>query len=244
MLIVSLINTRRYSILLVLVILFSLGSCKHEPEEMNTNVIPNPNDSIINGVSCDPDSVYFQNDVFPILISGCAKSGCHDAASAEEDVILTSFQSIINTGEIVPGDPSESKLYEAITENDPEKRMPPPPNAPLTTEQILIIRKWIEQGAKNNYCTSECDTNNFRFQTAIQPMINTNCKGCHNAIQASGGIRLDDYNSVKAVAENGKLIATIKHDPGYSPMPKGGNKLSDCKITQVRKWIADGAPDN
>jgi hypothetical protein len=31
---------------------------------------------------------------------------------------------------------------------------------------------------------------------------------------------------------------------GYSAMPKGGNKLADCQITQVQKWIQAGALNN
>jgi len=229
------------SVIYFLIFSFFVISCKHEPEE---NPITDPVDTTSTGITCNPDTAYFQNDVLPILISGCGMSGCHDAASAQDGVVLTSYQSVINTAGISPGNPGNSELYEKITDNDPEDRMPPPPMAALSTDQLLTIRKWIEQGAKNNYCDAGCDTNNYTYANAIEPLINTYCKGCHNAAQASGGIRLDNYTSVKSVADNGSLFGAISHQQGYSPMPQGGNKLSDCKITQVRKWIASGAPDN
>ncbi|MCB9023556.1 MAG: hypothetical protein H6542_03230 [Lentimicrobiaceae bacterium] len=231
-------------LLLSWILAFTFYSCKHEPESLPNSSNNQPGDSLLTEVSCHPDTVYFENDILPILLSGCAMSGCHDAATAQEGVLLTSYNSIITTGEIRPGNPGNSKLYEVITDNEPDDRMPPVPNAPLSTDQILKIRKWIEQGARNNRCDAACDTNIFTFSEAIQPLINTNCKGCHQASQASGGIRLDDYTSIHQAAANGSLLGAISHQQGYSPMPKGGNKLSDCAITQVKKWIESGAGNN
>ncbi|NTW25385.1 MAG: hypothetical protein HGA37_11850 [Lentimicrobium sp.] len=231
-------------IIYLLIISVIVISCKHEPEEKLITDPTDPGDTTSNGITCNPDTAYFQNDVLPILISGCGMSGCHDATSAQEGVVLTSYQSVMNTAGISPGNPNGSELYEKITDDDPEDRMPPPPMAALSTDQLLTIRKWIEQGAKNNYCDAGCDTNNYAYASAIEPLINTYCKGCHNAAQASGGIRLDTYAAVKSAADNGSLYGAISHQQGYSPMPQGGNKLSECNITQVRKWIANGAPDN
>jgi len=235
----------RSALIIIVLILMVFVSCKHEPEDLSITDPIIPDDTIPDvGITCNPDTSYFQNNVLPILISGCGMSGCHDASTAQEGVILTSYQSVMNTAGIKPGDPGDSELYKKITDIDPDDRMPPPPNAALTTDQILIIRKWIEQGARNNYCDAGCDTNSFAYSTAIQPLINTNCEGCHNATLASGGIRLDSYSAVKSVAENGSLIGVISHQTGYPAMPKGGNQLPDCNITQVKKWIANGAPNN
>jgi hypothetical protein len=219
--------------------------CMHEPEEIVKTDPVIPIDTIPDtGITCDPDTAYFQNDVLPLLISGCGMSGCHDAASAQEGVVLTSYQSVMSTGNIKPGNPNGSELYEKITDNEPDDRMPPPPMAALSTDQILLIRNWIEQGARNNYCDAGCDTNSYAFSTTIQPLININCKGCHNATLSSGGIRLDNYTSVKSVADNGSLFGAISHQQGYTAMPQGGARLPECNIIQVKKWIAAGAPDN
>ena len=239
-------NYGRYFLLLkLLIVAVAFASCKHEPEEITPSDPVDPVDTIPDtGITCNPDTSYFENDVLPILISGCGMSGCHDAASAQDGVVLISYQTVMNTAGISPGNPGNSELYEKITEGDAEDRMPPPPMSSLTTDQILIIRKWIEQGAKNNYCDAACDTNSYAFSTSIQPMLNTNCAGCHNASLASGGIRLDNYTSVKSVADNGRLFGSISHLQGYIAMPQGGAKLPECNIIQVKKWIADGSPDN
>ncbi|MBK6963496.1 MAG: hypothetical protein IPH20_05985 [Bacteroidales bacterium] len=231
--------------LMYFLFLLVFAGCKHEPEEIVITDPVIPIDTIPDtGITCNPDTAYFQNDVLPLLISGCGMSGCHDAATAQEGVVLTSYQSVMNTGGIIPGNPNGSELYEKITDNEPDDRMPPPPMAALTTDELLLIRKWIEQGAKNNYCDAGCDTNSFAFSTSIQPLINTNCKGCHNATLSSGGIRLDNYASVKSVADNGRLFGAISHQQGYAAMPQGAARLPECNIIQVKKWIAAGAPDN
>jgi hypothetical protein len=193
---------------------------------------------------CDPDTVYFQNEVFPLIISNCNISGCHDKLTEEQEVLLTDYASIIYYGEVTPGDPFNSKLYKVIIEDEPEDMMPPAPQTPLTTGQKNIIKKWIEQGAKNNACNEDCDTLNVTYGATIWPLIQTNCYGCHSGANPSGGIPLIDYNSVVAAANSGKLYGSVSHSPGFVAMPKNAPKLSDCKIDQIRIWIENGKPNN
>jgi mono/diheme cytochrome c family protein len=75
-------------------------------------------------------------------------------------------------------------------------------------------------------------------------LINTYCKGCHNPNSLGGSIDLSAYNGVKAVAINGRLMGSINHASGFVAMPQGGNKLQDCQIQQVEKWIQAGSPNN
>ncbi len=226
-----------------LVITFSLIiiSCKHEPDQP-VPVDPNPPDTNTI-VECDPDSVYFINEVLPIFQSSCAMSGCHDNITAQEGINLSTYESIMASGEIRPGNAADSDIYERITDNDPGDRMPPPPFSPLNAEQIASIRDWINQGAKNNECT-ECDTTNFTFSGSIQPLLNLYCVGCHNANTANGNVRLDNYETVALVAEDGRLLGTVSHEPGFTPMPFNGNRLQECNISQIRKWIESGNPNN
>jgi hypothetical protein len=83
----------------------STPACKHEPSVPGggdpTDTIDNPIDTGNNGggatscVPCDPDSVYFQNQILPILVSNCTESGCHNASDHKEGVILTSYQTLM-----------------------------------------------------------------------------------------------------------------------------------------------------
>jgi len=196
---------------------------------------------------CDPDSVYFETDVLPILISNCAKSGCHDAASHKDGVNLTTYEKVMSTAEVKPFDLEDSKLYEVITEDDLEDRMPPPPNASLTAEQVSNIAKWIQQGALNISCNPNgdgCDTTNVTYSATVAPILQTYCVGCHSGSAPAGGIVLNQYNGAAAVAVSGQLVGAITHAPGFTAMPLGGAMVPSCEIEQITKWVDDGAPNN
>lgn len=84
------------------------------------------------------------------------------------------------------------------------------------------------------------------YQTNVMPIIQTNCYVCHsNAAAASSGgnIMLEGHTNLQKVAVNGRLYAAISHT-GPSPMPKGGNKLSDCDIQLIKSWIDNGILNN
>lgn len=205
---------------------------------------------VSNGLPCDPDTVYFQNTVLPLLQSSCAVSGCHDEISHQDGVILTTYEKILQTVEIKPFEPWDSKLYEVIENDFQSDRMPPPPSPPFTQEQKDIIYNWILQGALNNYCDSEnCDSLNVSFSETIFPIIQNNCYGCHSGSNPDGNISLTNYNQIMnagSISQGtyGSLLGTITWNTGNSNMPNNGNKLSDCNIAQINKWIEDGMPDN
>ena len=118
--------------------------CKHDPDIVPGNGNGNgggnnPGDTT-EIHTCDPDTVYFRNDVLPLLLSNCTTSGCHDQETAQKGVVLIDYASVISTGDIKPGNPDGSEIFEKITETDPDKRMPPPPNTALTPDQINIIK--------------------------------------------------------------------------------------------------------
>jgi hypothetical protein len=94
--------------------------------------------------------------------------------------------------------------------------------------------------------STNCDTTNVTYSVTVTGILSANaCLSCHGGTGASGGnIILDNYNSVKNYAQNGKLYGSISHSPGYSPMPQGGNKLSSCNILKIKKWIDRGMLNN
>jgi Planctomycete cytochrome C len=199
------------------------------------------------GTPCDSDVVYFAKDLLPILKSNCAKSGCHDAITHEEDIILDTYQNVIASGIVTPYDLNSSALFEVITETDPDKRMPQPPNQRLTADQITLISKWILQGAKDLTCdetAGQCDTTNVTYSGFVAPLLTTYCVGCHSGGAPSGNILLNSHAGVQAVALNGRLMGAVTWSNGYQQMPKGSGKLSDCNISKIKAWITNGAQNN
>ncbi len=220
-------------------ILILLNSCKHEiPVPIdNGNTTPPPVVDTTGPVlrACSPDSVYFANEIFPLISSTCAMSGCHDAVSHREGVNLTSYTRIVYY--VKKGNATGSSLYRIIASGEM------PPSIPWTSDQLSKLQKWINQGANNNICDM-CDSTNITYSTGIKPVIQNKCQGCHNPSSLGGGIDLSTYAGVKASATSGKLYGSIMWASGYSAMPKGGIKMSACEITQFKKWIDAGALNN
>jgi uncharacterized membrane protein len=234
-------NKKIYLLVAIITISLFAVSCRHEIPTLDSGnggggIFPPAPTS-----NCSPDTVYFVNEIQPIISSNCTMSGCHDNITHAEGVNLTTYTKIMNY--VKPGNASDSKLYKVIIKTG-EERMPPPPMLPLTQEQKNKIYKWINQGAKNNVCFSSCDSNVFTYSGAVRVIMQNKCVGCHNPSSLGGNIDLSSYNGVHTVASNGKLYGSVAHQPGYSPMPKNSAKLSDCEIKQIQKWIQTGSLNN
>ncbi len=225
-----------------LLMLFLFTACHSDPIIVE---IPGggsyPNNGSGSEEACQDGTVSFQYEVLPLLVSSCATSGCHDAASHRDGVIMDSYAEIME--EVKPGKPNQSELYQVLVRND-DDIMPPPPAAPFTQEQIDLIVTWIEQGAENTNCLPPCDPSADSFSANVFPTIQQSCIGCHSSSQPSGDVILETYADIYPYAVNGKLLGTIRHEPGYSAMPPGGVSISDCRITQIQNWIDNGAPNN
>lgn len=113
---------------------------------------------------CGEPAVSFSRDVKPILDEHCVE--CHDGAGeglAASGFSVRDYASVMkgtSLGEVVvAGSSLSSTLYLVVAQKTaPEIHMPPQHpeawadgrGAPLTDEQIEIIRAWIDQGAEDN----------------------------------------------------------------------------------------------
>jgi uncharacterized membrane protein len=225
-----------FFILSILFITTFFFACKHEiPLFSEPTPIPGST-----GITCSVDSVYFANTILPLINSGCATVGCHNAASQANGIILNNYANIMKYVSI--GNASSSKLYKVLIETG-SKRMPLAPLPAFTSTQIAQVQKWINQGAKNNGC-DKCDTIDFKYSTAIKPLIQSKCQGCHNPASLGGNIDLSTYTATKVSVLNGKLYGSINWAAGFSAMPKSSVKMPACEITQIKKWIDAGSQNN
>ena len=232
-----------------------LAGCRHEPFMMAEDDDFMPIDTTgvdtmgvdTTGVPCDSTKIYFERQILPILRSSCAFSGCHDAASAQDGVILDNYEDVVRTGDVRPFDLSGSDLYEVLVDDDNDDRMPPAPRSRLPASQINLIATWILEGAENLSCDETnqgCQTTDISFSAVVKPIIEANCQGCHSGGSPSGGINLSSYVGIKARADSGQLLGSIDWQAGFSQMPQGGPKLDQCKIDQIATWVGDGALEN
>jgi hypothetical protein len=93
--------------------------------------------------------VNYSRDIKPLLTSRCY--ACHgpDEGQRKAKLRLDVRDSAIKKA-IKPGNAAESPLAQRISSKDPNQVMPPPKakKEPLTTAQIDLLRRWIDQGAK------------------------------------------------------------------------------------------------
>ena len=92
--------------------------------------------------------------------------------------------------------------------------------------------------------TAACDTAAVTFSQDIDALISQNCEGCHNGMSANGGLILSGHQNTAAAALNGSLIDRTTRSAGDPLLMPPGGALSDCDISKLRAWIAQGAPNN
>ncbi len=216
---------------------------------------------ILDNSDCDPDSVYFKQQILPILQSNCAKSGCHNEESRKHGVVLNSYQNLMSTVEIEREDDDDhdddsrgrgrkgrgsaqdrykNKLEKMIRLN----KMPPSPEKKLSQEQRNLILKWIDQGMPDNSCEvskADCNSDNMKFSADIMPIIEDNCVGCHSGPKPKNGYDFSDAKKFREIALTGDVYKAITHSEGVTPMPFDGDKLSDCDIQKIKSWVDAGA---
>lgn len=108
------------------------------------------------GSSEKPESemLVFEDMLLPIVEAKCMS--CHNAQRAKGDFVMSSYEDLIRPGEsgqpsVTPGAPDESAVYKrVILPEDHADRMPPEGKTPLTSEEISLLRYWIEAGATDS----------------------------------------------------------------------------------------------
>jgi hypothetical protein len=98
--------------------------------------------------------VRYNRDVRPILAENCFACHGFDPKHREAGLRLDTFEGATRekygVRAIVPGDVAKSEAFSRILSSDKDEVMPPPKahKAPITEEQRLILKRWIEQGAQ------------------------------------------------------------------------------------------------
>ena len=113
--------------------------------------------ALLAATGCQREQVVsYQKDVVPILDKHC--KSCHMPGQAGYVVSgfeLGTYETLMKGTQfgpvVLPGDPLTSVLVMLIEGRvDPSLRMPHGDATTPTPDEILTIRRWVEQGAKNN----------------------------------------------------------------------------------------------
>jgi hypothetical protein len=99
--------------------------------------------------------VTFATDIKPIFEASCTK--CHGEERPKAGLKLTTLETTLKGSRenkvVEPGNAAKSSLLFSVAHiGEDDTWMPPKDNkakiAPLTKEQVALIRAWVEQGAK------------------------------------------------------------------------------------------------
>ncbi|MEI6277595.1 MAG: c-type cytochrome domain-containing protein [Prolixibacteraceae bacterium] len=210
----------------------------------------------INVTTLDP--VCFERDVLPIFQNSCATTGCHSAGGGKAGYDFSNYASILKT--IAPSDAQGSKAYQAITGKNFVQFMPP--KGAVSENDRIIIRVWIDQGAKNTTCSTTAantgttpiipttpvvvKSQQVCFQRDLLPVLVSSCaiSGCHDQTTRRDGYNITTYASVMTnlvVAGNptsSRLYTAVR---GNSMPPKPYTALPQAVKDSLFNWIKNGA---
>ncbi|MEM7311581.1 MAG: PSD1 and planctomycete cytochrome C domain-containing protein [Planctomycetota bacterium] len=184
-------------------------------------------------VAAEP--VSFSRQIRPILSEHCF--ACHgpDEENREADLRLDERSSAFESGAIVPNSLDDSELWQRVTSDDEDTRMPPPGHKRLDAAELELLRNWIESGGEYEQ--------HWAFvapKKTTLPII-----GLDNPIDAfiqhgvtQAGLR------VPAVADKATLIRRVTLDlTGLPPTSEEVARFLNDKSDSAYKTLVDGLLD-
>lgn len=167
----------------------------------------------------------FRSDVVPIIVSG--NCGCHNNGQGARAVQFSHADTIFYDAIL-----SRVSLFTSWVNGGTH---PGAGAIDFTPTQKTIIKKWIDEGAKDDGggCTV---SGTITYTKNILPLYNTTCKGstCH------GGIAVAlDYSKMVA---NKTVLTNMMNSGGVTGHPGGALSLSTCTVNTFNTWITQGQP--
>jgi hypothetical protein len=172
----------------------------------------------------DPPEVRFNRDVRPILADHCYQCHGPDKARRKADLRLDTEDDA--RAVVVAGKPNESELVRRVEAHDAAERMPPKAGRPLSPQQVALLRKWVEQGARWEPHWAFIRPERTALPTTISPVT--------NPIDAFVVARLEREGlALSPPAGRTTLIRRMSLDlTGLPPTPE-----------EVDAFLADDSPD-
>lgn len=90
-----------------------------------------------------PKKIDFAHDIAPLIKARCAE--CHTNGKYKGSFSLDTREDILKTKTITPGKSGDSELFQRVTSNRADFRMPPKGN-PLSAKEIDLVKRWIDEG--------------------------------------------------------------------------------------------------
>ena len=146
--------------------------------------------------------VSFERDIQPILRTHCIE--CHGAEASESGFRLDARSGLLRGGDsgesaVIPGDAANSLLIQMVSGEEADRRMPPN-GPPLSSQQILLLCNWIDQGVDwpGQTKSAELDpgqdfgSGHWSLQRIRRPKV-PHLAGCEQPIDAFIGRKLKSH---------------------------------------------------
>jgi hypothetical protein len=198
------------------------------------------------------DAPSFDHVIGPLFQSKCAR--CHGEKVQKAELALHTAEGIRKGGEsgpvIVPGNSSESLLYEKIHQQE----MPPDDENPLTFAEVESIRRWIDGGAS----FGESSTDNADItQHDVIPILLLRCTVCHGRQKQEAGLDLRTRAGMLKGGKSGPAIVPGKPEESLilkriraEEMPPRKRLIEAMvkpveagEVAKLARWIELGAPE-
>ena len=117
----------------------------------------------------------YQREIKPLLAKHC--QACHSPLRQKSGFRIDTAALVIQGGDlgpaVVPGKSSESRLIHALTGTEGMSQMPPDGNGErLSTDEIDVVRRWIDEGAAAPEETPAGDPrNHWSYQSVRRPEV-------------------------------------------------------------------------
>lgn len=200
--------------------------------------------------------INFDRDIRSVLENSCLR--CHGPQKPRSNFRLDYREGALaggddNTNDIVPGDSRDSVLIAYVARQVPDLEMPPAGRgAPLTPQQIGLLRAWIDQGA-NWSTTNQPPSLNLVFATTLREFAVSGNQGMFRELQGtkegvSGGV--ENLSAIEQISPNEKVSLdgqAIVPDQDYDfklALDQADRGFVHAGFDQWRKYYAtDGGYD-
>jgi WD40 repeat protein len=187
------------------------------------------------------EPVSYEKDVEPIFYKRCTV--CHSGNQKENKLDISTYENLMKGGKsgeaVKPGKSADSLLYKAMARTVMRpmrpRPMPPPGDEPCTSEELALVKLWIDQGAKAP----------TTIRTVKEPVITTPPPNVHpvravavspdkTAVAAGRGNQIHIYD-----AGSGAHIRTLL-SPGLKTKAGRDVKAAHISLVESMAWSPDG----
>ncbi len=203
----------------------------------------------------------FKKDVFSE--GGCVS--CHSSSRSAGGINLVSYQDLFKIDALViKGDAASSLLYTSVASGSM------PPSGKMEDSRILLLKKWIDDGAPENSADAVGDEKpedeiekdetkkeeeqkveqqkpkkepkvDVNFAFINEMIVEKSCVGCHRPEGSANFIDLSDENTVLEMVVPGNLSESYLWEVIDTDYMPPKNPISDDLKQKLKSWIVQGA---